>query len=162
MLVCDVRHQKHLIFQLGLLSIPEPLGALLPAPAQGSTSSPMQCWQCYEFSRLSSLLPLLPSPHGNCLQFPGTSPRLGHGALAKCCLDILAVNVQETRGRPARKKKTQFEADTRMLTVSPQACLASQAGFDSISETSLRVHPTADMETQIKLLEGRNHDIFVH
>lgn len=105
MLVCDVRHQKHLIFQLGLLSIPEPLGALLPAPAQGSTSSPMQCWQCYEFSRLSSLLPLLPSPHGNCPQFPGTSPRLGHGALAKCCLDILAVNVQETRGRPARKKK---------------------------------------------------------
>lgn len=80
-------------------------------------------------------------------------------------LNAVLISLQSMSRRPGAdqlEKKTQFEADTRMLTVSPQACLASQAGFDSISETSLRVHPTADMETQIKLLEGRNHDIFVH
>ena len=66
---------------------------------------PEAAWQCCESACLSKCLPLFLSPHANFPQFPRTSPRLGLGASVKHCLDILAVNLQETRGRPARKKK---------------------------------------------------------
>ena len=169
--------KKHLFFQLGMLSIPQQLGALLSAPS-GSAISLKQPGSAVSlrvfqnaFHSLSphaaaaaaaKSLQSCPTLHANFPQFPRTSPRLGLGASVKHCLDILAVNLQETRGRPARKKNTQLEAGTRLLWCLLSAALPCRQVLTQFQGPAIWSTQLQLWNTQIKFLEGRNYVRRVH